>query len=249
MALPVVKRIRAPRLCREAKVHRLTWIANRFIDAPAPGVSDDASGTSAVMELARVMSQYQFEKTVVFVAFAGEELGLVGSTLYANKAKKENQQIEAVLNNDIIGNDVGGDGRMNSYMVHVYSDDPNDSPSRELARYIKDCADRYVPGFHVDLVFRYDRFGRGGDHTPFNQLGYPAVRFTTPVENLQDQHSENDTFANASPTYTANVARVNAAALASLALAPAPPQVNRPPANGAANGRPASESLAWQNAV
>lgn len=212
---------------------------DRLIDAPAPGVSDDASGTSAVLELARVMSQYQFEKTVVFVAFAGEELGLVGSSLYANKAKKENQQIEAVLNNDIIGNDVGGDGRKNSYQVNVYSDDPNDSSSRELARYIKDCAERYVPGFRVNLVFRADRFGRGGDHTPFNQLGYTAVRFTTPVENLQAQHSENDTFANASPTYTANVARVNAAALASLALAPPPPQVNRVPANGAAaNARP-----------
>ena len=196
-------------------------------DAPAPGVSDDASGTAAVMELARVMSQYKFEKTIVFVAFAGEEIGLVGASLMAEKAKTEKQQIEAVLNNDIIGNDVGGDGQTANRLVNVYSDDPADSPSRTLARYVKETAERYVPGMKANPVFRADRFGRGGDHTPFAANGFAAVRFTTPVENLQAQHSANDTFDKASPAYTAMVARVNAAAAASLALAPPAPVVTR----------------------
>ncbi|HVW87257.1 MAG TPA: M20/M25/M40 family metallo-hydrolase, partial [Bryobacteraceae bacterium] len=205
--------------------------------APAPGVSDDASGTAVVLELARVMSQYKFEKTVVFAAFAGEEIGLVGSTLYANGAKERKDRIEAVLNNDIVGNDVTGDGRMESGFVHVFSDEPADSSSRELARYVRDCAQRYVPGFRAEPVFRSDRFGRGGDHTPFATEGYAAVRFTTPAENLGAQHSLEDTFEKASPAYTANVARVNGAALASLALAPPAPVVEREVTTGVNKGR------------
>jgi hypothetical protein len=188
------------------------------------------------------MSQYKFEKTVVFVAFAGEEIGLVGSSLYADKAKRNNEQIEAVLNNDIVGNDTtgkdsAGDARSESGFVHVFSDDPADSLSRELARYVRSCAQRYLPGFRSELVFRGDRFSRGGDHTPFVQDGYAAVRFTTPAENLGAQHSPEDTFDKASPAYTANVARVNGAALASLALAPPPPIVTREVTTGANKGR------------
>lgn len=209
----------------------------KSIEAPAPGASDDASGTAVVMELARVMSRHQFEKTVVFVAFAGEELGLIGSTLYANRAHKQGEQIEALLNNDIVGNDVTGDGRAESGLVHVFSEEPADSSSRELARYIRDAAFRYVPAFKADLVFRADRFGRGGDHTPFNANGFTAVRFTTAAENLSVQHSADDTFERASPAYTANVARVNLAALASLALAPPPPEVTREILTGANKGR------------
>jgi hypothetical protein len=209
----------------------------KSVDAPAPGVSDDASGTAVVMELARVMSQHQFEKTIVFVAFAGEELGLIGSTLYAEKAKKSGDRIEAVLNNDIVGNDVDGEGRAESGLVHVFSDDPIDSPSRELARYIRDMGVRYVPGFRADVVFRNDRFSRGGDHTPFSYNGYAAVRFTTPAENLGAQHTANDTFDKSSPAYTANVARVNGAALASLALAPSAPVVTKTATTGLAKGR------------
>jgi len=205
--------------------------------AEAPGVSDDASGTAVVMELARVMSRYKFEKTIVFIAFAGEEVGLVGSTLYAQRAKKDNMKIEAVLNNDIVGNDDDGSGRRESGYVHVFSDDPADSPSRELARYVRDCARRYVPGFRADLVFRADRFSRGGDHTPFVAEGFAGVRFTTPAENLASQHSVHDTFDKASPAYTANVARVNAAAAASLALAPAAPDVSREVQTGPNKGR------------
>jgi hypothetical protein len=200
-------------------------------------VSDDASGTAVVMELARVMSQHRFDKTLVFVAFAGEEIGLVGSTLFSDKAKKENQRIEAVFNNDIVGNDVTGDGRAQSGLVRVFSEEPADSPSRELARYVRDAAQRYVPSFRADIIFRNDRFSRGGDHTPFVANGYAGVRFTTPAENLGVQHTPNDTFDRSSPAYTTNVARINAAAAASLALAPPAPDVNREVTTGVNRGR------------
>jgi hypothetical protein len=205
--------------------------------APAPGVGDDASGVAVVLELARIMSQYKFEKTIVFVAFAGEEIGLVGSSLYADKAKANHEQIEAVLNNDIVGYDAAGDGRTTNGYVHVFSDEPADSISRELARYVRECAQRYVPGFRAQPIFRADRFSRGGDHTPFVGDGYAGIRFTTPVENLGIEHTANDTFDKTSPGYTANVARVNGAALASLALAPPPPQVEREVTTGTNKGR------------
>lgn len=209
----------------------------KSVEATAPGASDDASGTSVVMELARVMSQYQFEKTIVFVTFAGEEIGLVGSTLYSEGAKRRGDQIEAVFNNDIVGNDVSGSGRTENGLVHVFSEDPNDSASRQLARYVRDAAQRYVPGFKADLVFRNDRFGRGGDHTPFNQDGFTAVRFTTAAENLESQHTANDTLEKTAPRFTANVARVNAAAVANLALAPSAPMTMREITTGASTGR------------
>jgi hypothetical protein len=175
------------------------------------------------MELARVMSQYQFEKTLVFIAFAGEEEGLLGSTLYAEKARSLNQKIEAVLNNDIIGSDVGGDGRTENRRVNIFSEDPIDSPSREIARYAREISERYFPAMTVDPVFRADRFGRGGDHTPFNLEGFAAVRISTPVENFANQHSLTDTFANTSPSYIASVTKVNGAVAASLAWAPKAP--------------------------
>ena len=209
----------------------------KSVDAPAPGVTDDASGTALVLELARVMSQYKFEKTIVFVTFAAEELGLIGSRLYADKAKSRGEQIEAVLNNDIVGSEVAGDGRAESRMVRVFSDEPADSPSRELARYIRAAAQSYVPGFAADLIFREDRFSRDGDHTPFSLDGYAAVRFTSVEENLEIQHTAKDTFDKSSPSYTTNVARVNAAAAASLALAPATPVTVREITVGAAKGR------------
>ncbi len=193
---------------------------------PAPGVTDDGSGTASVMELARVLSQYQFEKTIVFVAFAGEEAGLLGSTLYAAKARTQDQKIEAVINSDIIGSDVGGDGRTENRRVSIFSEDPIDSPSREIARYMKEIGERYVPSMTVDPIFRADRFGRGGDHTPFNLEGFAAIRVSTPVENFANQHSATDTFANTSPTYVARVTRVNGAVAASLAWAPRTPETN-----------------------
>ena len=202
-----------------------------------PGVTDDGSGTAAVMELARIMSQYEFEKTIVFVAFAGEEMGLIGSSLYARKARKENQIIDGVLNNDIIGSDVSGNGRIDNSTISVYSEDPADSTSRQLARYVKDIAERYLPSLNIDLVFRADRLGRGGDHTPFNQEGYPAVRVTTPNENYANQHTVTDTFANTSVSYASRVIQTNAAALASLALAPKAPVTNELITSGARKGQ------------
>jgi hypothetical protein len=202
-----------------------------------PGVTDDGSGTAAVMELARIMSQYEFEKTIVFVAFAGEEMGLIGSSLYARKARKENTIIDGVLNNDIIGSEVSGNGRIDNSTISVYSEDPDDSTSRQLARYVKDIAERYLPSLKIDLVFRADRLGRGGDHTPFNQEGYPAVRVTTPNENYANQHSVTDTFANTSVSYASRVIQANAAALASLALAPKAPVTNEMITSGARKGQ------------
>ncbi len=203
----------------------------------APGVSDDASGTAVVLELARVMSQYEWEKTLVFIAFDAEEEGLVGSKLYAEDAKKTGMIVDGVLNNDIVGNDVGGGGKNESARVRVFSDDPPDGGSRSLARYIKEVGERYVPSMTVDLIFRADRFTRGGDHTPLNDAGFPAVRFTTEAENYQNQHTATDNFDNSSPSYAANVARVNGAAAAALALAPAAPEVTREAAAGAMKGR------------
>jgi len=202
-------------------------------DPLAPGVADDGSGTAATMELARVMSQYQFDKSIVFVTFAAEEIGLNGSRAYAAKAKEDKMQIEAVLNNDIIGSDISGNGRSANNHLRVFSEGPDDSSSRSLARYTKEIAERYMPSMTVDLIFRHDRFGRGGDHSSFVAQGFTAVRLTTPSENFANQHTATDTFANASVPYTTRVARMNAAVLATLALAPKPPVVANPRPAGA----------------
>jgi hypothetical protein len=186
------------------------------------------------MELARVMSQYTFDKSIVFITFAAEEIGLNGSKAYAAKAKEDKMQIEGVLNNDIIGSDISGNGISANNHLRVFSEGPEDSPSRSLARYTKEIAERYMPGMTVDLIFRHDRFGRGGDHTSFVAQGFAAIRLTTPSENYANQHTATDTFANASVPYTARVAKMNAAVLATLALAPKPPvvAVNRPTGRG-----------------
>ncbi len=232
----------------------------RELDGPAtaaaiaPGVTDDGSGTAAVMELARVMSQYQFRKTIVFIAFAAEEYGLFGSGFYAQDAAARHDRIEAVFNNDIIGSDVKGNGETSNRYVNVYSEDPNDSPSRQAARYLKAAAERYQPGFEVNLIFRHDRFGRGGDHSPFNAEGFAAVRVTTPMENFSNQHTATDTFANTAPKYTALVTKANAAAIAELALAPRTPEIRTPaPTEGRAFGSPLTRgsgydaALTWHN--
>ena len=214
--------------------------APQEIEPVAPGVSDNASGVAAVLEMARVMSQYEFDKSVVFIAFSAEEVGLLGSQAYAAKARQEKMEIEAVLNNDIIGNDIAGNGRSANGHVRVFSGGPEDSSSRALARYTKEIAERYVPSMTVDLIFRRDRFGRGGDHTSFNREGFAAVRLTTPSENYANQHTASDTLANASVPYAARVARMNGAVLASLALAPRPPVVMRPRAPGRPPGSTSS---------
>jgi hypothetical protein len=238
-SLNIVRKANAPEVTPEGNEPAADDVIDfdKSVEAPAPGVTDNAAGTALVLELARVMSQYKFEKTIVFIAFSGEEIGLVGSSLYSAKAKEEKAQIEAVLNNDVVGVSVAGDGHSESGVVHIFSEEPADSPSRELARYIRETAQRYVPAFKAEPVFRQDRFSRGGDHSPFNANGFTAVRFTSAAENLGIQHTANDTYDKSSPDYTAAVARVNGAVLASLALAPPPPETTREILTGASKGR------------
>jgi hypothetical protein len=216
----------------------------------APGANDDASGTAAVLEMARVMAKYQFEATIVFMAVAGEEQSLLGSTYFAEQAKQKNWNIDAMLTNDIVGNTLGGNGVRDRGTVRVFSEGvpsnetpaeaatrrsvggENDSPSRQLARFIKEVGESSIPQMKVMLVYRRDRYGRGGDHIPFLERGYPAVRFTEVNEEFRRQHQnvrvENGVQFGDLPEfvdfpYVANVARVNAASLAALALAPGRP--------------------------
>jgi hypothetical protein len=196
-------------------------------DTPAPGVDDDGSGTALTIELARVFSQsgIEFDATLVFMCHAGEEQGLVGSWLHANKAAQEHIPIEGVLNNDIVGNDKGGNGITDGATIRVYSEGPEDSPSRELARFVQRWGARYVPSHRVRLMARPDRFLRGGDHSAYNASGFPAVGFRESRENFTRQHDARDTFEGIAIPYLAQNARVNAAAAATLALAPPPPGV------------------------
>ncbi|HEY6192453.1 MAG TPA: M28 family peptidase [Bacteroidota bacterium] len=216
----------------------------------APGADDDGSGTALVLELARVMSKYQFRATIVFAAFAGEEQGLLGSTEAARAASSGGWRLEGVLNNDIVGSSRGGDGRIESTSVRIFSEAyspadtgaafrrrnqlglENDGGSRALARYVKETGELFVPNFAVTMIYRGDRFLRGGDHSSFHARGFPAVRLTESAENFDHQHqnvrSERDRAYGDLPEfvdagYCARVARVNAAALASLALAPSAP--------------------------
>ena len=200
---------------------------NAPLDNLAPGVNDDGSGTALTIELARVFSQsgIDFDATLVFMCHVGEEQGLVGARLHAQKAVAEKIPIEAVLNNDIVGNDKGGNGIIDGASIRVYSEGPEDSPSRSLARFVERWGGRYVPSHKVRPMSRPDRFGRGGDHSAYNQLGFTAVGFRESRENFVRQHDVRDTFEGISLPYLAQNARVNAAAAATLALAPPPPVV------------------------
>jgi hypothetical protein len=196
-------------------------------DSPAPGVNDDGSGTSLTMELARVFSQsgIDFDATLVFMCHVAEEQGLLGAKLHAQMAKKAGIRIDAVLNNDIVGNDRGGNGIVDGSSIRVYSEGPEDSPSRELARFVQRWGMRYVPSHTVRPIARPDRFSRGGDHSAYNQYGFAAVGFRESRENFNRQHDPRDTFDGVSPAYLAQNARVNAAVAATLALAPPAPAV------------------------
>jgi hypothetical protein len=201
--------------------------AARTNDNPAPGANDDGSGTALTMELARVFAQsgLEFDATLVFIALAGEEQGLVGARMHAQKARADSVRIDAVFNNDITGNSTGGDGTVDGSTVRVFSEGPEDSPSRQLARFVRRHAALYQPGHVVRLIAREDRFGRGGDHTAFNQNGYAGVRISESKENYDRQHTVRDTPDGVDPAYLARNARVNAAAAATLALAPPAPVV------------------------
>jgi Zn-dependent M28 family amino/carboxypeptidase len=214
----------------------------------APGANDDGSGTAVSLECARVLSKLKWPATLIFLTVAGEEQGLNGSQHFAKMAKSEGWQIEAVLNNDIVGGD--RNPQQDAGVVRVFGEGvpvaaseadlrllralggENDSPSRELARYIADVGRVYDVGVKPMLVFRLDRYLRGGDHYAFNQQGFAAVRFTEYREDYDHQHqnvrTENGIEYGDLPKfvnfdYVARVARLNAATLASLASAPAPP--------------------------
>jgi hypothetical protein len=150
--------------------------------------------------------------------------------------KKETQVVEAVLNNDIIGTDISGNGRMSNNSVNVFSDETADSISQQLSRYIREVGQRYLPSLRVDTIFMGDRLGRGGDHTPFQLEGFAAVRFSTPNEDYAHQHRATDTPDHMSVPYTARVARLNGVVAASLALAPKPPIVTAAPGQGGRGG-------------
>ncbi|HEX7486370.1 MAG TPA: M20/M25/M40 family metallo-hydrolase, partial [Vicinamibacterales bacterium] len=197
------------------------------VDNLAPGVNDDGSGTALVMELARVFAEsgVEFDATLVFITVAGEEQGLIGATRHAEKAVADKLVIDAVLNNDMVGNVQAGDGLQDSVHVRVFSEGLEDSPSRQLARYLVRAAAKYVPTQQVTPVARHDRFGRGGDHTAFNQKGFTAVRITEALENYERQHTAADTFEGMNIPYFLRNVRLNAATMASLALAPAAPVV------------------------
>ncbi|MCU6498793.1 M28 family metallopeptidase [Rugamonas sp. A1-17] len=217
----------------------------------APGANDDASGTAAVMEMACVMARYKFDATLVFMTVAAEEQGLLGAAHWAEQARQKNLNIAGMFTNDIIGSSRDEHGKVDNTQVRLFAEGlpvqkensdavrtliqtggENDSLSRQLARAVKEAGERYVPGFRVNIIQRRDRYLRGGDHMPFLERGYAALRFTEPAEDFNHQHqnirTENGVLIGDLPryddfNYIAQVARVNAAALSSLSLAPAAP--------------------------
>jgi hypothetical protein len=216
----------------------------------APGANDDGSGTATVIEAAKVLSKHSFPATIVYAVLSGEEQGLYGGKVLADYAKSQGWRVEAVLNNDIVGNTHGLDGRVEDTMVRVFSEGTRanettalaairrrtggelDSPSRNLSRYMASVAERYMPGFRVRQIMRADRFGRGGDQAPMQEAGYPAVRVTEADENYTRQHQDvrteggvayGDVIEGVDFSYLAKVAELNVLTLAALATAPPPP--------------------------
>lgn len=196
-------------------------------DVDAPGANDDGSGTALTMELARVFAEsgLEFDATLVFITWAGEEQGLIGSMAHATALANAKGVVEATFNNDIVGSSLGGNGIIDGESVKVYSLGPEDSMSRSLARYIARVAPLYVPSHTIRLMAREDRFGRGSDHSSFTANNFPAVVFREANENYRRQHSGDDKIEGMDFTYLAQNARVNAAGAASVALAPPAPVV------------------------
>jgi hypothetical protein len=216
----------------------------------APGANDDASGVAAVMEAARVLSQHRFPATLVYAALSGEEQGLHGGKILADYARAQGWQVEAVLNNDIIGNTEGLSGVRDNTHVRIFSEGTRavetpeqanrcrynggevDSPSRNLARFMDRLADEYLTNLDVVMVYRTDRFGRGGDQVRMLEAGYPSVRVTEAAENYNRQHQDlrrengiryGDTIDGVDFPYLAQVTRLNIVSMAALASAPRPP--------------------------
>jgi hypothetical protein len=192
----------------------------------APGADDDASGTAAVVELARVFAKRYpkgLDATVLFAAVAGEEQGLLGSTHLARRLHEAGIAVVGDMSDDIIGNVTAEDGRTDSTTMRIYSADPDNSPSREISRYAGAVGSIYNPAFKILQVYRVDRIGRGTDHQPFVALGQPGIRTTERMEALTRQHSPRDEIQYVNFGYAANIARLNAAVIGSLASAPAAP--------------------------
>ena len=253
---------------------RVTDVMNATSDAP--GANDDGSGTAAVIEAARVLSKHKFPATIVYAALSGEEQGLYGGHVLADYAKAQGWNVLTVLNNDIIGNSCSSDGLCDDSHVRVLSEGPrsqgqaeladdthslggeNDSPSRNISRYLDSLADRLNIGLDVRQIWRTDRFGRGGDQIPVLEAGFPAARLTVAVENYDWQHQDlrtengkryGDTMDNMNFAYLAKVTKLNVAALAAIASAPPPPE---PKVEGAVSTdttvlfRPVSGALAYR---
>ena len=189
----------------------------------SPGANDDGSGTAVSIELARVLSKYRFDASLIFMAVVGEDEGLFGSEAYAAYAQANNIRIDGMITNDVVGNIAGSNGIVDSLSVRHYSSLSDLTTHRQMSRYMRLKTERYYPLMTVNLIPDVDRPGRGGDHQSFQNHGYTAVRFVEPNENLANQHTPTDIVANMSPAYTARVTRVNAAGLASLAWAPEKP--------------------------
>lgn len=228
---------------------RVTDVMNRISDAP--GANDDGSGVAGVIEAARIMSQYKFPATIIFVAVSGEEQSLLGSGFMAAKAKKENWNVDAMLNNDMIGSNNSSETQIiDNTRLRVFSEGlpsfeldknaksirqfglENDGKSRQLARYVKEIGERYVDHLEVKLIYRNDRFLRGGDHTPFVENGFTAVRITEMNENFDHQHQDlrtekgikyGDLQEFMDFEYLRKNTGVNIAVLANLAKAPSSP--------------------------
>ncbi|MEO7084639.1 MAG: M28 family peptidase [Gemmatimonadaceae bacterium] len=221
--------------------------------ATAPGADDDGSGTSAVVELARVFSKKfpnGFRSTILFVTVAAEEQGLNGAQQLATRLHDQGYKVVAGMTDDIVGNVVAEDGTTDSTTMRIFGADPDNSPSRELARYTWGLDRLYLPNFQVLPVWRLDRIGRGGDHEPYVTLGDAGLRFTERLENYNRQHLPTDDFSHVNFGYVANVARVNAITVASLASAGSTPanaravRQGRTPADAAGNV-PSSGGQAW----
>ena len=217
----------------------------------SPGANDNASGLAGTLEAARVLSRYEFGGSIVYAALAGEEQGLFGGQTLAGRAQEEGWNLVGILNNDMIGNIEGIDGTIDNTTVRVFSEGTPpteteeerrrrrftggevDGVSRQLARYVDVIAERYFPTLDVMLIYRLDRFGRGGHHRPFADLGFPAVRVMEAHEHYHRQHQDirvedgihyGDVIEGVNFSYAAKVTALNAATLASLAWAPAAPQ-------------------------
>lgn len=216
----------------------------------APGASDDASGTAVVMEMARVMADAQFPATLLLVGVAGEEQGLLGARHLADTADSLGWNVAGMITLDIVGNTMGGDGTKDNRTLRVFSEGvssaetelearirrsiggENDSPSRQFARYVEEIGERYQPRMDVKMIFRRDRFLRGGDHIPFLEHGFPAVRLTEPNEAFTRQHQDlrtedgiayGDVPEAVDFDYVADVTRLTLATITNLALAPPAP--------------------------